>query len=533
MAGLLARRGVQDAAELTAWFADPLDGLHDPALLPDADRLLDRLTLARTRGERVLVFGDFDADGLTGLTIMTLALRRFGVTVEPYVPEPPRRGPRPVARGDRGRRRRRGDGHRHGRLRHDQRAPRSPSRGTRGIDVIVTDHHRVPPELPAAVAIVNPHRADSTYPDARLAGSGVAFKVAQLLLRDEPGGPAAALALADLATIGSVADVAPVVGENRAIARLGLERLRTAPRPGHRGAPGACPRRAGGRGPRDRVVRPRPAPERGRPGRRGDGSGAAPAGRGCGRGGRPRRRAGGGQPGAPRPDEDRRRGGPGDRRGRPGCARRPWSTGRGASASSASWRLGWPRIAAARRSSGRNSATSSARRAGVTGRWTSAPPSSSAATSSPGSAGTPARPASSCRPTAGRRSATRFLDLAARGQSAGSTGPAGDRPRPAGARGRLRPVPRVRRPGAGRPRQPGPAGRRAGPDGDARPRRDRRPHPAHAASASATSSTASPSGGPTSPRSSTRATGSTSSPGWRAGPSAGTRRSSSRSATSP
>ena len=58
----------------------------------------------------------------------------------------------------------------------------------RGLDVIVTDHHRVPPTLPPAIALVNPHRADSVYPDSRLAGSGVAFKVAQLLLRDEPGG---------------------------------------------------------------------------------------------------------------------------------------------------------------------------------------------------------------------------------------------------------------------------------------------------------------------------------------------------------
>jgi single-stranded-DNA-specific exonuclease len=98
--------------------------------------------------------------------------------------------------------------------------------GERGIDVIVTDHHRVPPELPPALAIVNPHRADSRYPDQRLAGSGVAFKVAHLLLGAVP------LDLADLATIGTVADVAPIVGENRAIARLGLERLRTDPRPG-------------------------------------------------------------------------------------------------------------------------------------------------------------------------------------------------------------------------------------------------------------------------------------------------------------
>ena len=101
-----------------------------------------------------------------------------------------------------------------------------------GIDVLVTDHHRVPPELPNAVAIVNPQRADSHYPERRLAGSGVAFKLAQLLLADEPGGPEAALALTDLATIGSVADVVPILGETRAIVRLGLERLRTEPRPG-------------------------------------------------------------------------------------------------------------------------------------------------------------------------------------------------------------------------------------------------------------------------------------------------------------
>ncbi len=231
IAALLARRGVLDPRDLDAWFAEPLDGLHDPALLPDADLLLARLTRARSDGERVLVFGDFDADGLTGLTIMTLALRRFGVAVEPYVP----------SRLDEG----------HGlslaaieaALTIGASVIVTVDCGTtshteisiareRGVDVIVTDHHRVPRVLPDAVAVVNPHRADSVYPDSRLAGSGVAFKVAQLLLRGEPGGPAAALALADLATIGSVADVAPVVGENRAIARLGLERLRTAPRPG-------------------------------------------------------------------------------------------------------------------------------------------------------------------------------------------------------------------------------------------------------------------------------------------------------------
>ena len=101
-----------------------------------------------------------------------------------------------------------------------------------GIDVLVTDHHRVPAELPPALAVVNPQRADSSYPERRLAGSGVAFKLAQLLLADEPGGPAAALALADLAAVGSIADLVPIVGETRAIVRLGLAAIRRDPRPG-------------------------------------------------------------------------------------------------------------------------------------------------------------------------------------------------------------------------------------------------------------------------------------------------------------
>ena len=121
-------------------------------------------------------------------------------------------------------------------------------------------------------------------PDRRLAGSGVAFKVAQLLLAGEPGGPAAALALADLATIGTVADVAPVVGENRAIARLGLERLRRGAAARHRGAPRARPDRARRGRPRDRRLRHRAAAQRRRPGGGGPRGRPAAAGRRPGRG---------------------------------------------------------------------------------------------------------------------------------------------------------------------------------------------------------------------------------------------------------
>ena len=225
MAGLLTRRGVLGRDDLAAWFAEPIAGLHDPHLLPDADVALERLTSARDRGERVMVFGDFDADGLDGLAILVIALRRFGVEVQPYVPSRLEEGhglstaaiDAAVASGvtlvvtvDCG----------------TSSGPEIALAAARGVDVIVTDHHRVPPDLPAAFAVVNPHRDDSQYPDPRLAGSGVAFKVAHLLLGAVP------VDLADLATIGTVADVAPIVGENRAIARLGLEAMRTAPRPG-------------------------------------------------------------------------------------------------------------------------------------------------------------------------------------------------------------------------------------------------------------------------------------------------------------
>ncbi len=226
-AELLMRRGVESADSLTRHLGEPRAGLHDPRLLPDADVFLARIERARGARETVLVFGDFDADGITGLAVLTLALRAFGVTAIPYVP----------SRVDEG----------HGlSLAAVETAERDGARvivtvdtGTtsiteiaaardRGIDVLVTDHHRVPAVLPVAMAIVNAHRPGSRYPDDRLSGAGIAFSLARLLLGDVPE----ALDLAELAAIGTIADVAPILGENRAIVRLGLNRIRTAARPG-------------------------------------------------------------------------------------------------------------------------------------------------------------------------------------------------------------------------------------------------------------------------------------------------------------
>jgi single-stranded-DNA-specific exonuclease len=223
--GLLAARGIGDPASVKAFLGDPADALNDPQLLPDADVFLERVARARDADERVMVFGDFDADGITGLATLTLALRRFGVEVLPYVPSRLEEGhglslaavevavaagAKVIVTVDTG----------------TSSLDEVGAAVARGIDVLVTDHHRVPETMPPALAVVNPQRGDSRYPDRRLAGSGIAFTLARLLQGE------AALDLADLAAIGTVADVAPILGENRAIARIGLERIRTAPRPG-------------------------------------------------------------------------------------------------------------------------------------------------------------------------------------------------------------------------------------------------------------------------------------------------------------
>ena len=227
---VLARRNVS-ALELATYFAPPLASLGDPALLPDAEVFMARIAGAQSSGERVMVFGDFDADGLTGLAILTRALRMTGLEVLPDVPRRLEEGHglslaaldaaresgiRLIVTVDCG----------------SSSVAEIHEARTRGIDVIVTDHHRIPPERPPALALVNPMRTDSRYPHQRLSGSGVAFKLAQLLLADLPGGAAAALQFADLASIGTVADVSSILGENRAIARLGLDQMRSAPRAG-------------------------------------------------------------------------------------------------------------------------------------------------------------------------------------------------------------------------------------------------------------------------------------------------------------
>src|SRR3954470_17373555 len=151
-ATVLARRGIGDAASLTAFLGPGLAGLNDPALLPDAELVVARVQAARERAERVMVFGDFDADGLTGLAQLVIAFRRLGLDTVPYVPSRLEEGHglsmaavESAATGgvalivtvDTG----------------STSVAEVAAAATRGIDVIITDHHHVPDVLPAAVAL--------------------------------------------------------------------------------------------------------------------------------------------------------------------------------------------------------------------------------------------------------------------------------------------------------------------------------------------------------------------------------------------
>ena len=239
MAQLLICRGLTDP-EAVGEFLDPkLWALHDPELLPGcrsaAERHLDALSSAR----RIAVYGDYDVNGMTGTAILWRCLkllRRRGALLRPA---PRQRGLRAQRRGDpqTGGRRNRGVGHR--RLRNRQWSRGHLAREL-GVELIVTDHHEPPSELPAAAAIVHPRlpHADRSrpYPFGDLSGSGVALKLAWKICQQASGSKRAAprmrnflLQAVGLAALGTVADVVPLVGENRVLVHHGLESLANAP----------------------------------------------------------------------------------------------------------------------------------------------------------------------------------------------------------------------------------------------------------------------------------------------------------------
>jgi len=249
LAGVLLRRGLSSPQTVDEFIAPHAALLHSPAALPDIAPATSRILAAVRDREPVLVYGDYDTDGVTGTALLVSTLRSLGAGVLAYLPHREAEGYGLSLNG----------------------VTHARDNGCRlivtvdcgvadfesvaaaraaGIDVVVTDHHEprkagriqrsdaggrlsdVPDELPDALAVVDPKRADSAYPFSELAGCGVAFKLAWSLFKVAGRSSADLTPVLDLVGLGTIADVVPLLGENRVIARLGLRNIRLSRRPG-------------------------------------------------------------------------------------------------------------------------------------------------------------------------------------------------------------------------------------------------------------------------------------------------------------
>jgi single-stranded-DNA-specific exonuclease len=227
VARLLCLRGFGDPEAARRFMQPSLEHLHDPFKLTGMMVAVERLEQAIARRERIAIHGDYDVDGITSTVILRRALEMLGGDVVHFIPERLKDGyglqPAAIER-----------------LRADGVSlVVSVDCGIRGIDaarkakevgvdLIITDHHEPDAELPEAVAVLNPKRHDCSYPDKSLAGVGVALKLVQALCA-RAGRQKWLPAFVKIAAIGTLADVVPLVGENRVIARFGLASLSTGP----------------------------------------------------------------------------------------------------------------------------------------------------------------------------------------------------------------------------------------------------------------------------------------------------------------
>jgi single-stranded-DNA-specific exonuclease len=226
-ARLLCIRGLDEPEVASRFLTPSLDHLHDPFRLTDMGVGVDRILGAIARKERIAIHGDYDVDGVTSTVILRRALELLGADVTHFIPERLRDGYglQPAALD-----RLHGEGVRlvisvDCGIRGIEAAQHAR---TLGIDLIITDHHEPDTSLPQALAVINPKRHDCPYPDKNLAGVGVALKVVQALCV-RSGRESWLPAFVKVAAIGTLADVVPLVGENRIIAKLGLAMLSKGP----------------------------------------------------------------------------------------------------------------------------------------------------------------------------------------------------------------------------------------------------------------------------------------------------------------
>lgn len=225
---LLQERGINTAAEAKRFFRPQLSELHDPFLMKDMDRAVERLNQAMGRKERILVYGDYDVDGTTAVTLVYKFLQQFYSNIDYYIPDRYNEGYGVSQKGvdyayetgvklvivlDCG-------------IKAVEEIGYAKSKD---IDFIICDHH-VPDEvLPPAVAILNPKRFDSTYPYSHLSGCGVGFKFMQAFAINNGIDVSQLTPLLDLVAVSIASDIVPIMGENRILAYHGLRQLNSNP----------------------------------------------------------------------------------------------------------------------------------------------------------------------------------------------------------------------------------------------------------------------------------------------------------------
>lgn len=231
LASLLVQRGISTYDEAEAFFRPHIGQLHDPFLMRDMDKAVDRIICALGDGERIMVFGDYDVDGTTSVATVFSILGNVTDNLEYYIPDRYKEGYGLSQKGiDTA-------------AAHDVTLIIALDCGIKaigltnyakekGIDLIICDHHRPGPELPDACAVLDPKRADCEYPYKELCGCGVGFKLMQALSMRQAFALEDCLEYIDLVAVAIGADIVPITGENRTLAALGMEKINSNPSQG-------------------------------------------------------------------------------------------------------------------------------------------------------------------------------------------------------------------------------------------------------------------------------------------------------------
>jgi single-stranded-DNA-specific exonuclease len=231
IATLLVQRGIETFEQAKTFFRPTLEDLHNPYLMKDMDKAVSRIEKAIANNENILVFGDYDVDGTTAVSLVSSYLRSFYPNVATYIPD------------------RYNEGYGISYLGIDYAEDNDVSliialdcgiksidhvnyANSKNIDFIICDHHRPGDILPDAIAVLDPKREDCSYPYDELCGCGVGFKLIQALAENRNQTIQDLLPYLDLVATAIAADIVPITGENRVLAKFGLEVINSNPRPG-------------------------------------------------------------------------------------------------------------------------------------------------------------------------------------------------------------------------------------------------------------------------------------------------------------